>query len=141
MRMRILEYMPTFIHETGEVCRSAIEKVFRRFSWVEKMQFELGSLVNLYVGFDGNSDTQNRARKLGMIRSKTLRCLKVYKFRVYRKYREQSFRLNNTKAFIEDLNSSGSLIHEELRAMNREYEIHLKIRALFKSLLEKPRAR
>ena len=89
-------------------------RAFRRFAWAERKQFELGSLVNLYLGFNGNSDLQNRLIKLEALKGRTERVLKRYNAKAYNDFKALTFRVNNTRVFIEDLCNACGIVHREL---------------------------
>jgi hypothetical protein len=94
--------------------RMCLLRVFRRFAWVEREQFELGSLVNLYLGFNGNSDLQNRLIKLQTLKGRTEKVLRRYNVKAFNAFRALTFRVNNTRAFIEDLCNACGIVHREL---------------------------
>jgi hypothetical protein len=104
--------------------RLCLLRVFRRFAWVERERFELGSLVNLYLGFNGNSDLQNRLIKLEALKGRTETVLRRYNVKAFNAFRELTFRVNNTRVFIEDLCNACGIVHRELiRAQNALYRL------------------
>jgi hypothetical protein len=103
-------------------------RVFQRFAWVEREQFELGSLVNLYLGFNGNYDLQNRLNKLEVLKHRTETVLRRYNVKAYRTFKALTFRVYNTRAFIEDLCNACIIVHRELIRAQNAYSQHTMLR-------------
>jgi hypothetical protein len=108
-----------FFFNTRTLLRTCLLRVFGRHAWVERKKFELGSLVNLYLGFNGTSDLQGRMAKLESLKCRTETVLKRYCRGAYGAFKALTFRVNNVKAFVEDLCSACGIVHRELiRAQN-----------------------
>jgi hypothetical protein len=104
----------SFVSDLSLRTRMCLVRVFRRLAWTERKQFELGSLVNLYLGFNGNSDLQKRLSKLESLKGATETVLKRYNVKAYSDFKALTFRVNNTRAFIDDLCNACGIVHREL---------------------------
>jgi hypothetical protein len=127
----------TFFSDFYYRTRMCLVRVFHRFAWAEREQFELGSLVNLYLGFNGNSDLQKRLGKLETLKGRTETVLKRYNAKAYNDFKALTFRVNNTRAFIEDLCNACGIVHRELLRAQNAFSRFDRIRKLARSIAGK----
>ena len=122
----------------GYAIAGSFERVFKRYVWLEKKSFELGSLVNYYLGFNSNSDIETRLKKLELLKEKTAKVLKHYKLKPYKMFKKLNFHVNDVKRLLDDVCKACSIIHMELLRINSSYQRQQRLRRLLQSLKKAP---
>ncbi len=110
---------------------SLLERFFRRGRWLSRQYFELGSLVNLYLGAHASAASGNM-HPYELLQERIERVLRYYNLRVLRRYRS----LTVSSLVLPDghIHRVGMLLYRELREISDRYQHRRRVSSLWRTV-------